>query len=449
MYDVETFKGKLLEAAIKKGFESAEFFYQSSRSRRINVYGGKVEKYQDSNVGGFSFRGLRNGSMGYYYSESMDPSVVDEVIENAWQNAGLIESDDKEFIFDGAGCTYAKVKTFSPGLADITVKELTDAALELEKTAFAADKRIKNVLASTVSAGESHISIGNTRGLDLSEKSNYVFAYVDCVAAENGVTKENGDFAFYTDKSEIDPKALAASAVGKTTDMLGAQSVETGTYKVVIENEAMADLLDCYIGSFYGENVRKGFSLLDGKLGSRIASPLITIADDPHMEGGLSTTGFDSEGVPTRLNTLVEDGVLKMFMHNLKSATAMGAEPTGNGFKQSFKGAVGISATNLYIKAGQKSKKKLWSEMADGIVITELSGLHAGANSISGDFSLLASGFKVVGGELSGPVEQITAAGNFFELLNTVTAVGNDLKFNSGGVGAPSILFDKVSIAGK
>ncbi|MBR1736396.1 MAG: TldD/PmbA family protein, partial [Firmicutes bacterium] len=74
MYDVETFKGKLLEAAIKKGFESAEFFYQSSRSRRINVYGGKVEKYQDSNVGGFSFRGLRNGSMGYYYSESMDPS---------------------------------------------------------------------------------------------------------------------------------------------------------------------------------------------------------------------------------------------------------------------------------------------------------------------------------------------------------------------------------------
>ena len=449
MRDIESFKGKLLDAAIKKGFESAEFFYQSSHSQKVNVYGGEVEKYQDSSVGGFSFRGLQNGNMGYYYSEKIDDALIDEVIENAWQNACLIESDDKEFIYDGKNSSYGEVKTYFKELEDMTAQELSSYAIELEKAVYAADKRVKNVLASTVSKGESYVSIGNTKGLDLSEKSNYVFVYADCVAEENGETKENGEFAFYTNKNSIDVELLAKKAVEKTVAMLGSSSVETGNYKVIIENEAMADLLDCYVGSFYGENVQKGFSMLKGKLGEKIAAETVTVKDDPLMEGGLSSAKFDCEGVPTRVNTLVENGVLKMFLHNLKSAAAAGDEPTGNGFKQSFKGTVGISATNLYIEKGSKSKEELLKELGDGIIITELSGLHAGANSVSGDFSLLASGFKVENGMITTPVEQITAAGNFFALLNEVYAIGNDLEFNSGGVGSPSVLFEKISIAGK
>ncbi len=449
MKKIEELKKKLLAEAVKKGFETAEFFYQSSRSRKINVFGGKIEKYQDSNVGGYSFRGLFNGNMGYYYSESLDETETDRVLEMAAANARLIENEDKEFIFDGKNAEYAKLNTYDSSLADITAEELSDFALRLEKAVYAADKRITNVLASTVSTGESYISIGNTAGLDISERSNYAFGYADCIAEENGMTKENGEFAFYTKKTMLDPEGLAKAAVEKTTAMLGADSVESGSYKVIIKNEAMADLLGCFDGNFYGENVQKGFSLLKGRTGEKIASDMITLLDDPHLEGGLSTTSFDSEGVPTRLNTIIENGVLKMFLHNLKSAAAAGEEPTGNGFKQSFKGTVGISATNLYIKNGTESFDGLCKTMQNGLVITELSGLHAGANSISGDFSLLASGFGVQNGEIGSPVEQITVAGNFYDLLNMVKAVGNDLKFNSSGVGSPSILFNEVSIAGK
>ncbi|MBQ9519670.1 MAG: TldD/PmbA family protein [Firmicutes bacterium] len=449
MNKIENFKKKLLAAAAEKGFESAEFFYQSSRSRKINVFGGKIEKYQDSNVGGCSFRGLYNGNMGYYYSESLDESEIDNILEMAAANAVLIENDDKEFIFDGRDAVYTKVNTFDASLTDITAEELADFALGLEKAVYSADKRVVNVLASTITTGESYISIGNTAGLDISEHSNYAFGFADCVAEENGMTKENGEFAFYTKKSMLDPEALAKAAVQKTVAMLGADSVESGSYKVIIKNEAMADLLDCYTGNFYGENVQKGFSLLKGRTGEKIASELITLTDDPHLDGGLSTTAFDSEGVPTRRNTLIENGVLKMFLHNLKSAAAADEEPTGNGFKQSFKGTVGISATNLYIKNGDKEFAELCKIMQNGLIITELSGLHSGANSISGDFSLLASGYKVQNGEIISPVEQITAAGNFYDLLNMAKAVGNDLKFNSGAVGSPSVLFDEISIAGK
>ena len=449
MDKIENFKKKLLAAAKQRGFENAEFFYQSTRSRKINVFNGKIEKYQDSNVGGCSFRGLYNGKMGYYYSESLDEAEIEKMLEMAAANARLIENDDRELIFDGRDAEYASVSTYDASLTELTADDLADFALRLERAAYAADKRVKNVIASTVTAGESYISIGNTAGLDLNERTNYAFGFADCVAEENGMTKENGDFAFYPKKELMDPEGLARAAVEKTTAMLGADSVESGSYKVIIKNEAMADLLGCFDGNFYGENVQKGFSLLKGRTGEKIASEMITLADDPHLAGGLSTTAFDSEGVPTRLNTVIENGVLKMFLHNLKSAAAAGEEPTGNGFKQSFKGTVGISATNLYIKNGGSSFDGLCKSMQNGLVITELSGLHAGTNSISGDFSLLASGYLVQNGEIASPVEQITAAGNFYDLLNMVKAVGNDVKFNSSGVGAPSILFDEISIAGK
>ena len=449
MKSIEKFKAKLLDAAVKKGFENAEFYYQSSRTRKINVFGGKTEKYQDSSVGGYSFRGLYGGHMGYFYSESIDENEIDTVLENAKNNALLIESEDTELIYDGRDAVYTMPKTYDPSLETLSVQEMTDYALGLERAAYAADERVKNVLASTISAGESYISIGNTYGLDVSERSNYAFGFADCVAEENGMAKENGEFAFYTSKDMLDPEAVAAAAVKKTVAMLGADSVDTGVYDVIIRSTALADLLDCFIGCFYGENVQKGFSLLGGRLGEKIAADSITLVDDPFMKDGLSTTGFDSEGVPTRVNTLIENGVLKMFLNNLKSAAAAGEQPTGNGFKQSFKGTVGISATNLYIKGGDKTEEELCGIMQNGLIITELSGLHAGANSVSGDFSLLASGFLVRDGRIVSPVEQITAADNFFALLGKTAAVGNNVRFNSGAVGAPSVLFKGVSIAGK
>lgn len=449
MQDINSFKKKLLDKAKEAGFESAEFFLQSSTGRSINVYGGKTEKFQASTSGGFSFRGLYNGKMGYFYSETLDDGIIEHVIENAKQNAELIDSAEEEFIYDGADKNYKALNTYDPVLDTVDVKELTDFAVSLEDTAYKSDPRIKNVLSSMVSTGTSVISIGNTNGLDLTERSNYVFAYVDCVAEENGETKENGDFAFYTSKDEFDAAALARSAVQKTVAMLGAGSIATGTYNIIWANDAMADLLGCYMGNFYGENVQKGFSLLKDKLGEKIGFDGLTLTDDPHLEHGLSTTSFDSEGVPTRLNTIIENGVLKTFLHNLKSAHAMGVSPTGNGFKQSFKGSVGISCTNLYIRPADKTLDELLTQLYNGILITELSGLHAGTNCVSGDFSLLASGFEIQDGKITRPVEQITAAGNFYKLLNKITAIGNDLKFNSSGVGSPSVLVNEISIAGK
>ncbi|HAG04298.1 MAG TPA: TldD/PmbA family protein, partial [Lachnospiraceae bacterium] len=121
---------------------------------------------------------------------------------------------------------------------------------------------------------------------------------------------------------------------------------------------------------------------------------------------------------------------------------------TGNGFKPSYKGAVGVSATNFFIEKGETDFDGLLEKMQNGIIVTEVEGLHSGANVVSGDFSLAAEGFMVENGKITHPVEQITIAGNFYELLKTVAQVGNDLYFNSSAVGSPSLMFEDISVSG-
>ncbi|MDZ5035223.1 metallopeptidase TldD-related protein, partial [Clostridium perfringens] len=134
---------------------------------------------------------------------------------------------------------------------------------------------------------------------------------------------------------------------------------------------------------------------------------------------------------------------------NLKTANKGNTKSTGNGFKNSYGSPVGVSPTNLYLKNGEKSFDELLKEVGEGLIITDFAGLHSGANSITGDFSLAAKGFYIKDGKKDYPVEQITVAGNFFNLLKDIEEVGNDLKFPMSSIGSPSVKISELSVAGK
>ena len=186
---------------------------------------------------------------------------------------------------------------------------------------------------------------------------------------------------------------------------------------------------------------------MKGRLGGKIAADIVSIRDDPLLDQLPGSAVFDGEGVAARNKTIVENGVFKTFLHNRKTAKKDGVEPTGNGFKASFKTAVGIAPSNFYIAAGDKSREELIAGMGDGLIITNLEGLHSGANSVSGDFSLSAEGFLVRGGKTVRAVEQSTIAGNFFSLLRDIGAAAADLEFK-GNVSSPSVLIRELSVAG-
>lgn len=445
--DIKSFKDKLLNKAVEKGFSVAEFFYQSISNNSVSVYKSQVEKTQNNIGGGFSFRGLFNGNMGYYYSEDLNENIIDYVIEQAMENAQIISSDEKEFIYKGDE-SYPIVEVYNPQLENVSLEDKIKACLEMEQAVFDYDSRVKAVNSAQLSIGQSYTYIANTRGLEVSESSSYILAYVSCMAQDKDSIKENGQIFIGRAWEELNPVEIGKKAAKKTIDSLNSTSAPSDKYKIIMENQCFADLIGCYTGNFYGENVLKGFSLLSDKINTVVAAEIVTMVDEPLLKGGYSTTAFDSEGVASKNKSLIEKGVLKGYLHNLKSAAAMGVEPTGNGFKASFKGSVNTSETNLYIKPGEYSREELLEKMGTGLLICEISGLHAGTNSISGDFSLLAEGFKIENGKIMGGIEQITIAGNFYDVLKDILAIGNDLEFNSSAIGSPSVYIKQLSVAG-
>ena len=149
-----------------------------------------------------------------------------------------------------------------------------------------------------------------------------------------------------------------------------------------------------------------------------------------------------------RTKAVIENGVLKTLLHSRKTARKAGTQSTGNA-SRGVGSPVRVAPTNFFFRPGEKNLDSLLADLGDGLLITELGGLHAGANPISGDFSLIAKGFRVKDGKQGEPVEQITVAGNFYELLKNVRAVGSDLEFKSGNIGSPSVDIGDIHVAGK
>jgi PmbA protein len=446
--DIKAFKEKLFLQAKESGISDIELFYLRSSSDEISVYNADVENFQNSSKGGIGVRGMYNGVMGYYYSELIENNVIGDIIAAVKENAEIIDSGDEEFIFEGSE-SYPEVNVYNSELEEISTSRKIEAALAMEKAALEYDSRIKSVSNSIVAGGETEIYLANSKGLELSEKSNYIMAYVELIAEENGSTKEKGELWIGSDFSKLDTDKVAHKAAKKAIEALGGSAVPSHKGRVVIKNEVLADILECFSGCFFAESVQKGFSMLKGKVGEAIASDKVSIADEPLLEGGYATTAFDSEGVASYNKLVVENGKLVTYLYNLKSANKDGVKSTGNGFKSSYKDTVSTAVTNFYIKPAKKSYDELVAELGNGLIITEVAGLHSGANGITGDFSLAASGFLVENGKVIRPVEQITVASNFFDMLKDIEEIGSDLYFSSSAVGAPSVIVKNINISGE
>lgn len=442
------FKNLLFEKAKMAGFNECEIYFSDGESISISVYEGEVEKYNLAKSFGLSFRGKINGKMGYSYTEILDEAAIDMLINSAKNSANLIENDDETFIY-GGDKIYSEVKTYSEELENIDPATMIDLALDLEKEAKNYSDKVVNINGCKISYSSSNYGIYNSKGLELTNKDNILTSYVVPVVQDESGKNDGVGYVVASSLEEVKPEEMAAQGVEEALSKLGGKSIPSGTYNTIIYNEAMVQLIETFAGTFSADAAQKGLSLLKGKEGEMIASPIVTIVDDPLMEGGLASAPFDDEGVATFTKELVHEGKLNTLLHNLKTAHKQGVKSTGNGFKASYASSVNVSESNLYLRAGEKSFQDLMKEINEGVIITDLAGLHSGANTVSGDFSLAAKGFYVENGKKTFPVEQITLAGNYFDLLKNIVAIGNDLKFPMSNVGSPSVIVTGLSIAGK
>ena len=446
--DFKEFKDKLFLKAKENGFNECEIYFLNKESLSIAVYEGDLEKYNTNKTFGLSFRGKLNDKIGYSYTEILDDEAIDMLIKNAKEGAESIESEDIQFIYEGDK-EYGKVNSFSKDLENIDAEKLIKLALDIEKETKEYSYKVVNLAGCSIGYSQSDYGIYNTKGLELTNKSNLLTAYVVPVVEDNNKKYDGTGYVTALSIEEVNPKNIAKQGVEEALSRIGGISIPSGKYKTIIYNEAMVSLLSTFSSIFDANLAQKGLSLLKDKEGEYIASDIVTIVDDPLMENGLASTAFDDEGVATFKKNLVKNGKLETLLHNLKTAYKAGKQTTGNGFKSSYASPISISPTNLYIESGKLSLDELMEEVGEGLMVTELAGLHSGANSITGDFSLAAKGFLISQGRKAYPVEQITIAGNYFDLLKNIEAVGSDLNFPMSNIGSPSIIVKEISVAGK
>ena len=163
-------------------------------------------------------------------------------------------------------------------------------------------------------------------------------------------------------------------------------------------------------------------------------------------------TPFDGEGVATARRNVIENGVLKTLLYDLTTAKKAGVGSTGNGQKGSYAAPVSIAPYHFSIAAGDATEEELLRAVGEGIYITECKGFHAGANAVTGDFSIESAGFMIRDGKLAEPVKSFTVAGNFFELIKEIDSLGNEVRWGIPGrtvFGSPDVLVRNMSVAGK
>jgi PmbA protein len=435
----------LFKNASERKLEYFEIYFMSSKNSSIKVLDQEVESYSDSNSQGISFRVLHNGKMGYSYTESLDENNIDFLIEEALENAAIIENEDVEEIYTGGG-DYIEVDRYNPSLENVSIEDKISLLKEIEKKSKENDVRIKKLNQCVFASGSSTRIIKNSKGLDLSDTGNSAYVYASVVSQDKDITKSGSGYRVSNDFNSFSSEDIAREAVEDAISKLDPISIESKDYEVLIKNEAFASMLGAFTGIFSAENVQKGISKLKEKLGTTIANKNITLIDDPHLKNGIASSSFDGEGVPTKYKEVIKNGVLKTYLHNLKTAKKDGVESTGNAAKGGYKGTISISPSNFYLKQGDLCYDKLIKGIHDGILVTSFAGLHSGLNTVSGDFSLAAEGFTIKEGKITDPLKQITVAGNFFDLLLEINEIGDDLKFGLSQVGSPSVLLGKLAI---
>lgn len=443
----EQMKEALVTAAKRAGLTQYEIYYQLSESVNAETLKDEISAFASSVSGGICFRCIVDGKMGYASGELMTADAMNELVERAISNASCIDSDDEPFIFAGSPA-YAMPEAREVGLADAAV--IRDNALRLQRDVYAQSDAVSDGTQSAAMSMVEEIHLYNSNGLSLSNRVGVSGAYANAVVRDGEEAQEAFEFAEGENYEAL--AQLPARAVARALGKIGATTVASGKYDVVFDGREFRNFLATFSSAFSARNAQLGLSLLAGKEGECVAAPSVTVIDDPMRAEAPMRAPFDGEGVATARRAVIENGVLKTLLYDLTTAKKAGTESTGNGQRGNYAATVGIAPYNFSIQAGDVTSEQMMQKLGTGLYITECKGFHAGADAVTGDFSIESAGFMVRNGQRAEPVRSFTVAGNFFELLKNIDALGDEIRW---GVpmsftvfGSPDVLVHGVSVAG-
>lgn len=335
---------------------------------------------------------------------------------------------------------------YDEAVAGVTADDAIGWAKRAESAAREADPRISNSDGSEFHASTARIVYASSAGFQGSYRTSSASLSAVPIASVDGKMQRDYWYSARRRLADLEaPEAIGRRAAARALRRLGARQVETCEVPVVFDPEMASGLLRHLAGAISGDAIHQGTSFLVGRLDQQIAPEFFSVADDGRLPNGLGSKPFDAEGLATRRNVVVENGVLRSYLCDTYSGRKLGRASTANAGR-SVGGSPHVTTTNFILEPGTSSPGELIRSIDNGLYVTELIGF--GVNSTTGDYSRGAAGMWIENGELAFPVEEITIAGNLLQMFQDIEAIADDLDLRAA-TRAPTLKIRRMTVGGR
>jgi len=443
-----------VDQAKKAGADAAEVFISDSENVEVFVSNRAVESLNASSEAGIGIRILKDQKMIFGSNNELLKDSVKDLVSDLMRKVPFHTPDDFNTIHDkengfleGDWSKYADLISYDPRITEVPVQEKIKRAITLETAGLSFSPKVTGSMWAAYSDQAAIIYLANSNGLSGWYPTSGCAGEIQFSAAEGEDHQSGSKVRASARYDDFDPVKVGRMAAEDAVRMLGARSIGSCELPVAVSPDVGVDLLGYIVGMLSADDVQKGKSLFAGKIGEAVASKVMTVIDDGRLEGGLATQPVDAEGVPRQTTPLIVEGVLKTYLYDCYNAKKGKTKSTGNRVRGSYQGTGGIGSTNLYLKAGTMKAADVLKGIKEGLYLTVAFGLHAGINSVTGDFSIPIAGFKIENGQLTFPIRGVNIAGNLFEFLRSVDKMGDDLTWIQA-TGCPTFSAKSVKVGG-
>jgi len=425
-----------LSLAARGGAEEAEASASLASGCSVQVRLGAIDTVQHSRDRSVGVTVYREGRKGSATSSDFSPGALAATVEAALAAARHTEPDPAAGLVEEAllAAAWPELDLHHPW--DWTPEAAIEQAITMEAAGRAVDARLSNSDGAGLSWGESVQVLGNSKGFLGGYATSRGSASCTLIASDAGGMQRDGWYASARAPSDLPLlEQIGRTAGERAVARLGARRLATGAMPVIFEYPAAASLVSHFLGAISGGSLYRRTSFLLDRLGTSVFPAFLSLREAPHLPRGAGSAPFDADGVATQDRALVNGGRLEGLLLSAYSARRLGMQTTGNAG----------GAHNVLVSPGAEDLAGLMRRMGDGLLVTDLMGF--GVNATTGDYSRGAAGFRVEGGAIAYPVEEITIAGNLKDMFLGIQAVANDEDDNSR-IRTGSILIDQMTIAG-
>lgn len=442
------FAADVVGQAIRQGATAAEVVIREGIEFSVGVRLGDVETLKESASKGLGLRVLCDGRQSSVSTSDFSPEAISKLVATAVKLAHATSVDDTAGLPQRGelATEWPDLNLYDEAIVTLSAEEKINMALKAEEVARAVDPRIINFEGGGLDSAIGRMILANSLGFAGEYTGTSISLATVPVAQENGKLQRDYWFDSRRRLDQLEtPESVGERAAHRTLRKLGARKVKTQTCPVIFESVVARSLLNDIFGAVSGDSIFRKSSFLVDRLEETIAVPELTVVDDGRIPGATGSRPFDGEGLPTRRTVVIENGVLRNFLHTTYTARKLNAHSTGNA-SRGLAGAPSVGANNFFMEAGPYTPEDMIKSVKNGFYITELIGF--GVNIVNGDYSRGASGIWIENGELTFPVEEVTIAGNLKGMLMNLEMIGNDLDFRTR-ITAPTLKISQMTVSGE